>query len=338
LIKGYIVILFLIAGITVKGQTFPDQQIHTKLTRGINNLVNQDYASAKKVFNLLKDERPELPLGNIYIAAAYIAEAYDYGKEYNEAVIEENLSAARDKVKALVRKEGQNIWNKYYLALTEAYYSYYKALTGTWLTAITDGMDAVSAFEDCIKIDPSFYEAFIAVGAYKYWRSRKMEFINWIPFVKDEKQVGIELLESSMKYASYNSYLASSTLMWIYIDQKEFEKAVTVADKALKDFPENRAFKWGKGRAYEEINKGGAIEIYREILNSFPKGEETLVKEIWLKHLMAQQYMKSGNKREALLLCDEIIAEEKKLNKYGKNKLEERLKRVKEMRELLLAG
>ena len=57
--------------------------------------------------------------------------------------------------------------------------------------------------------------------------------------------------------------------------------------------------------------------------------------EIVLKHLIAQQYEKVGEKSKALKLCNEIMAI-KNLSEFVKNKLGDRLNRVKELQERVL--
>jgi hypothetical protein len=67
----------------------------------------------------------------------------------------------------------------------------------------------------------------------------------------------------------------------------------------LKNFRNSRVFKWGLARAYEEIDLRKSIETYFEILNSYLKtGVRTRVNEITLKHIIAQQYVKLGEKKK----------------------------------------
>lgn len=120
----------------------------------------------------------------------------------------------------LLKSDPHYIWNHYFLALTEGYIAYYDALRESWLQAFSTGLSSVSGFEDCLEIDENFYESLIAIGSFKFWKSNKTEFINWLPFIDDEKELGIKYLQKAIKSSGYNSHLAIHSLIWIYIDQK----------------------------------------------------------------------------------------------------------------------
>ncbi len=305
------------------------------LRDGIENIINQKYDLSKKDFIILDKDFPKLPVGKIYIAAVEIAKSYDLAIPFKTDLINKNLDEAKEMSEALIDSEEDNIWNNYFLALADGYKAYFDALTGDWLSAFGIGVTSVHLFEHCLKVDSTFYEALIATGTYKYWKSSKMEFLNWLPFVSDEREEGIKLLEEAVNNSSYNSYLAINSLIWIYIDRHEFIKAIGIAESALVRYPNSRFFKYGLARAYEDVDKQKAIQIYYEILNSFTDAEKlNRCNEIILKHIIAQQYYRLGDNKSALALCNEILSI-KNLTDYELDKLGDRLDRVKSLKREL---
>ena len=317
-------------------QDFPDQRVDSLLKSGIMNVVNQEYTEANKYFKQLASEYPELPLGKIYLAASKIAEAYDYKKEYDSDYIESNLEEAREHAEELLSIDEDNLWFNYYYALAEGYTSYYDAIRDNWLSALSTGMNSISAFGNCINIDNNFYEAYIAIGTYEYWMSRKTEFLEGMPFYEDETEIGIEKLRTAIQSASYNSHLAVNSLIWIYIDQKDFNTAIEIGRNAVDEFPDSRYFKWGLARAYEDVNTESSIQLYYDLIESFrQEKDQNRINVIVLKHIIAQQYFKTGKKEKAFILCDEILSVSD-LNDYELSMLEDRLERVKEFKNTLL--
>ncbi len=332
--KKLFFILVLFFSLKSFAQEYPDPYIHNILSSGIDNIINQKYTAARSQFEALNSKYPELPLGKIYLAAVEIARAYDYGEDYNDDLITGYLYAAREQAQKLLLNR-TDLWNYYFLGLTEGYISYYKGLTSSWVSSINSAMNSVSNFEQCIKINSGFFDAYSGIGNYKYWKSKKTEFLNWIPFVHDEREEGIALLEKAANKSSYSTYLAINSLIWIYMDKKNYSGAVHIAEVALKKYPSSRLFKWGIARAYEEIDRNKAIKYYYEILNSFPNlSKMNHYNEIVLKHIIAQQYAKSGETEKALILCKEIF-EIKNLSEPVKSKLGDRLNRVKEFQSSL---
>ena len=332
----YFIILFPLFCLTkTSAQIFPDTTVHRMLKTGINLIVNQDYDEAEIVFTKLDDLRKDLPFGKIYLAATLIAKAYDYQKPFDDENISRYLEESERKTQKLLDIEDENIWNHYFYAITQGYSAYYEALNENWLSAISKGLNSVGAFQYCLDKDSNFYESLIAIGSYKFWRSKKTEFLNWLPFVFNEEELGIDYLKKAIQNPSYNSYLAIHSLIWIYIEQNDFKNAIKTAINALKKNPDSRLFKWGLARAYESINPEKSITLYTEILNSYPKDlKSNKINEVTLKHIIAQLLIKLGKRQEALNLCNEILS----INDYTSfesDKLGKRLNRVRELKSEL---
>jgi tetratricopeptide (TPR) repeat protein len=331
----FLLLIILISSAKLIPQVYPDERVDFLLKTGINCIVEQDYDQAKLIFTSLDNEFPDLPLGKIYLAATSIAEAYDYAEEFDDDYILDNLDEAKEQSEELIDNVESNIWYHYFHALAEGYTAYYHAIKENWFSALSSGVDAMSEFENILFLDENFYEAYITIGTFEYWKSSKMEFMNWLPFSTDTRKIGIDRLRIAIDSSTYNSYLAINSLIWIYIDQKKYSDAIEISEKALKDFPESRTFKWGMARAYEEIDPKISIRLYLEILNSYPSNKSTNhINEIVLKHIIAQQYDELGDTRNAIKYCDQILSIEN-LPSKTESALSERLERVKSLKKEL---
>jgi hypothetical protein len=328
-------LLFLFSGI-LYCQRYPDSNVDSLLNRGISLIINQEYFQAGKIFNELNDTYPELPFGEIYLAADEIAKSYDFNLKFDDKLISNNLNKAIDKSESLLDKDENNIWNIYFLALSKGYYAYYQALNKNWFSSLSNGFDAVKGFERCLQKDSLFYDAYTAIGNFEYWESRKTEFLNWIPFVKDNSEEGIKYLLKAVNNPGYNNYLAVHSLQWIYIDQKKYNDVIKLSKSVLNKYPGSRFFKWAQARAYEDVDKKEAIKIYYEILNSYLKlNRLSVFHEILLKHLIAQQYEQIGEFGRSLNMCDEILNID--YSSYeNKDKLDLRIEKVKELKKKII--
>jgi tetratricopeptide (TPR) repeat protein len=317
-------------------QRYPDPVVDSLINSGIGKIINQDYTGAKSTFENLESGFPELPAGKIFIAATDIARTFDYSDSSITDSTINILDEAQKQAENLIEKNPGSIWYRYFLALAEGYMAYYNGLNGSWFAALNKGLSSVSDFNGCLKIKPEFCEAFMAIGTYKYWRSRKTEFLNWLPFVKNEEDAGIANLKFSIECSSYHRYLAVNSLIWIYIDRKQYNDAKSLAEKALVEYPDTRLFLWGLARAYEGIDINKSIGLYFKILISYNniKGLNRC-KEIILKHIIAQLYDKIGDKKNALAECNEILAINN-LSEFEKDKMNGRLARVKKLKKELL--
>ena len=330
LLARFSILLILFVSRFISAQVYPDREIDSLLKAGINNIIVQDYNNAGKEFSELNTAYPKLPLGKIYLAALKIAEAFDYAQPFEREFIEGNLSSAIEQSEELLDENPDSLWYNYFYALSEGYSAYYSALNNDWFEAFSSGMNSIQAFEKCLDIDENFYEAYIAIGTFEYWKSRKTEFLNWMPFYDDDRDMGVQNLQTAGKYASYNSYLAINSLIWIYIDKEDYESAIKLGESVLKQFPNSRYFKLGLSRAYEDVDAEKSINLYYQILNSYPSNISNNINKIILKHLVAQQLVKLGKKESAIQICNEILMT-KNLTDYEEQKLENRLIRVREL-------
>ncbi len=335
--KYFVLLLFSIL-ITSKSysEEYPDSTVNILLKKGIDLIILQQYKDAREVFLSLNKEYPQLPLGNIYLAAVEIAKTYDYAENVDSDSIKKYLTEAENQSLSLISENKNDIWYQYFYALANGYFAYYEALNKNWITAINYGLNSVAGFEKCLKIIPNFYEAYIALGTFKYWKRRKTEFLDWLPFVSNNENEGIELLDSAVSHSSYNTYLAINSLIWIYIDKKQPRMAVKLAEKALKIYPNSRFFMWGLARAFEDLDKNKAISVYKKILNSYLNITGiNRYNEILLKYIIAKLYFQTGQKSESLQFCNEILSIQN-ISVEVKDRLKNHFEKVKYLRKELI--
>ncbi|MBK7866919.1 MAG: tetratricopeptide repeat protein [Ignavibacteriales bacterium] len=115
--------------------------------------------------------------------------------------------------------------------------------------------------------------------------------------------------------------------------KRNLKRALAICDEALKKAPGNRIIKWTKARALEELDRNKAVQVYKQILSTFPVSTNYYYFNIvTLKHKIAMNYEKLKMYKEAYTVCEEILAI-KNFNSYDKKKLADRLKRVKQLRD-----
>jgi tetratricopeptide (TPR) repeat protein len=331
----YIFILFYLIPVCLFPQELPDKEKNENLLCGINFIINQNYKAAEAEFADLKKKEPNFPLWYVYYAASKITMAYDYGCNPDDKEIENNLNKALELSENLCEKDGNNIWNIYSRALSKGYLAYYHGLNESWFKAVKYGLGSVDDFETCLKKNPRFYDAYVGAGIFKYWKSRKSEFMSWLPIFGNQKEEGIINLFQAVKRNSYNSYIACYNLIWIMIEEEKYKEAADIALQALKKSPETRLFKWGYARACEAFDVKKAVEVYDEILESLLReGVSNHYKEVILKYTIARNLQKTGDKKRALKLCDEIL-QIRGMDSVTAKKLEDRIKKVKELKKEL---
>lgn len=328
LVRFSIVFIFFFSSV-LSAQVYPDKNVDKYLRSGIKFILDENYSAAESQFIRLKNEYPELPFGNVYLAATEIAKSLDFYKPFNEDLIFLYLDSASELSDKLFEKNDTLIWHLYFKALSAGYYAYFQAMRGNYFSAISKGINSINDYNECLKLNPKFYEAFIAIGTFNYWSSSKTLGLKWLPFVKDNSSGSISILENAISKPVYNKYLAAYSLCWIYIDNNEPGKSIKLAKSILSEYPKSRLFMWVLANGFKRTDKTKAVEIYNNILNSFNALPDSLpVVKIILKHKIAMLLFDLKKYDSAKELCNEIILMKKSLNENEFDIVEERLDRV----------
>lgn len=239
-----------------------ENPLDSLVIRGIDLILQQEYRSADSIFRSLAKNYPRHPAGDLYRAAVRQAYAIDFSVEVDRNEFDSLLESGREKARTL-----QWPWREYFLATADGYEAYERAARGDWFGGARLGYSYSGDFENIVEKDSSFYDAYVGIGTYDYWRSRKTEFLNWLPFVKDDRLLGIYLVEQGAERSTYNRFAAVSALVSILIDAERYPEVLKWSERGLASYPENRIFLWGKATALDRQKRSSeAVEAYKNLL------------------------------------------------------------------------
>ncbi len=331
----YSLIAFFFFYNTLFAGSYPNKTVDNLIRSGVDYLLNHNHEAARHKFSELNRLFPKIPLGKIYLAVSEIAKSIEYSEKFNEDKIEKLLDDAKELSDSLYRKNKNDLWSTYFVALSKGYDAYYKGMNGDYFSAITNGISSITYYERCLEIDSLFYDSYIALGTFYYWKSAKTKALTWLPFVSDDRPLGKRLLEKSISKDTYGHFLGAYSLVWIYIENNELNSALNLCKELLKDYPNNRLFKLTLARIYTEFDKTKAINIYNEVLETvMGLDRNNHITEIELKHKIAMQYNDLGKYDKSLDYCKNILQIKLK-DKYAREQLGTRLDRVKKLYEEL---
>jgi tetratricopeptide (TPR) repeat protein len=269
---------FLAIGIlTGLAQTvMPDGRIHALAVRGIDLTWQRKYHDADSVFRIMTREFPDHPAGYAFRAGVMQTKAVDHEMRVDESTFDTLISISKEKAKVLISAGGEDAkWGYFFLATAEGCDSYARVYRGDWMTGALRGVASSSAFKDAVAQDSMLFDAYAGIGGFYYWRSRKTEYFNWLPFVGDDRPKAFGLLKRTADQGVYNRYTALSMLAAIYNDAGSYDKAVECAQAGLARYPSNQVFLWALTTALEKLGKTKeAVTAYQRLLASLREDGE----------------------------------------------------------------
>lgn len=328
-------LLFLLSSV-VFAQPYPDEHIDSTWYIGLESIVREDYEKATLIFDGLNEQYPNLPIANIYKANIEVVRAVDYEIEFDEDYISAYYDRANDICDSLLDLDEENLWYNNFKGLTETSYAYFRALNGNYFSAFDHGMNAFEHYEKCLEIDTSFHDAKYIFGAFKFWKSFKANSIDWLPVIDDETDEGINLLEAAYKKGRYSRFISAENLAWAYYSTGDTAKAITLTENILNEYPESKHFKLVLARLLFNYDDTRQLKVFQECLKEYQQlGDKTIVKQIMLKHYIAQTLNRTKQFELALYFCNDILDASKNGDPRF-DRIEERLERVEELRYNLI--
>ena len=270
-----------------------------------------------------------------YLSSVYNSRMTHFENLDNAQTFERLLHSVIRKSNALLDQsapDDQQLARLYfYRGSAYGYLAYFQGQTGQWLKALTNGLKAIKDLQACTERDSTFYEAYLGLGTYKYWRSTKLKAVLWLPFLSDRRKEGIADLKRALSSPSYARYMAMHQLIYILIDYGQYEEALNYARQAIARFPKSQFMWWAYAHVYfKSHNYPKALKAYRRLLQLIENHPESNPSH-WLdcQVRIAEMYRRMGRMEQAHRTAQLILEKQDQFPDTKKNR--ERLAHAEEI-------
>jgi tetratricopeptide (TPR) repeat protein len=289
-------------------------QVDTIIFRALELIYADSTLQAVEQLKKLIDLFPEDPIGYFYISAALQTmmddfRNYSYKDEFNKYM---ELAIKKGEAK---KKNGTLTAHDYlYLGGAVGFRGINKALTGNWPGAFVDGLKGRGYLDDALKVDPELYDVYYGLGSYHFWKSLKSKIFWWLPFVRDNRQKGIDMIKQAIEKGKYAQQDAKLALVRIWVENKEYDKAFAQINMLMSVYPNKPFLLWLLAQAQRENRMyDGAISSYQALLEGLtsspyyhPAGE------VECRYFLAQTYYEKGDFENASAQIDSVLKFENK--------------------------
>lgn len=145
----------------------------------------------------------------------------------------------------------------------KAYRSIYESRFGSFTSAIRLGLGAKGEYLNALGEDTANYDLYAGLGSYHYWKSAKTGFLRWLGLFRNDKQRGIDQLYLAADSSRISRETARSALIWIRLDQEQYDSAITICREMIAKYPNGVSFRWPLAQAcFAAKDYSAALEIY----------------------------------------------------------------------------
>jgi hypothetical protein len=168
-----------------------------------------------------------------------------------------------------------------------AYRSLFESRFGSFTAALKHGFKVDNDYQNGLKLDSSLYDHYFGLGNYHYWKSVKAGFLRTIGFVNNDIEKGLRELRLAADSGKFLSEAARNSLIWIWLDRKEFDSVIVISRLMLEKYPGSRTLRWPRAAAYFKTqmweNAAGEFEILRNYFEKNKGNYYNLIEcEYWL--------------------------------------------------------
>ena len=166
-----------------------------------------------------------------------------------------------------------------------AYRSLYQARFGSSMAALDDGLKARGEYSRGLELDSSLYDLYLGLGSYHYWKSVKSGILKTVGIFSNEREEGIEEVHLAIDSSLFSKGPAKSALIWIYLNEKNYDSTVALATEMYDRYPHSNTFVWPIAQAYFESEQFVKAAMYYnkifESLKEKPGNYFNLIESAW---------------------------------------------------------
>jgi tetratricopeptide (TPR) repeat protein len=308
-------------------------EVDSIIRKGIDLIHREKFDQGIAEFEKIIKNYPEEPIGYFFVAASYQTLIDDYRNEHYKSDFEEYVDTAIAKAERKMNSGHNSAFDHFYLGGAYGYRGIYKSFRGDWWGAFRDARRAKSHLDKALERDTSLYDCYFGLGAYHYWGSIKSRIFWWLPFIGDDREKGIQQYKLAAEKGRYAKDEAKYGLLRVYIEEKEYQKALGLGEELKSINPDDPFILWMKGQAYIGLkNWDEALSTYQRLLEYFKSSTYyDLMSEVECRYWIAYIHYQKNQYQESLKNLGIVLAHKKdvKDNDYS----EPVLKGAEELKE-----
>jgi hypothetical protein len=316
---GWIVLLAMFSVARCPAQWIGDSAIEARTHRGIQEVYNLSFDSARTEFQYIARRMPDHPAGYFFLA---MVDWWRIVTDIENTSYDDRFLSELDRVIDLCDKRlDQNEHDTAALFFKGGALGFRGRLNGNreeWLKAANDGRAALPIVEEAYKLAPENDDVLLGMGVYHYYAAVIPDLYPFVkPFMiffpKGDKEKGLKELTRAAAKATYANIEATYFLLQVLQNyEKRSDEALPLALKLHAQFPNNPIFHKYVGRCYASLgNWDSCSAAFAEILERIrhkSRGYDRLL-EREAHYYLGFQEMNKGNYTAALdhfYRCDEL--------------------------------
>lgn len=221
-------------------------QVQSLVRKGMNEAYNFQFESAEKTFNQILEIAPNSPEGYYRIAQMHFWIFLGSRDEGEYKIFLKFADLAQQKIDAVLDKNSKDLDTKYLAANLASFRAMAQAASNQSVDAFWFSKKAVSQFEEIIKANPKYYDAYLGLGLFDYAMSFVPDFLKWavnLTGLSSDKERGFRYIKTALRKGNTVKTEAAFHLSKIYNDYlAEYDSGYVILKDLTAKYPRNGLF------------------------------------------------------------------------------------------------
>lgn len=247
-----------------------------QLDEGLTSLYSLDYVQSRAAFRKLIELEPDNPFGYLFEAGGIWWESsQEFGLFKDtptlQGLFEQDVEAAQRKADAYIdSKDPQKRADGYFVSgMALGTLGQWRLMKGHWMEAYFAGKKAIKHLKRCVKLDPSYEDAYLGLGVFDYQAAHLSGIAKLgvlLGMHGDEKR-GLAELQRAVDKSRYSGRQASNFLLCIdLLDRRDFAGALSIVQRLRAEVPGSPYYLGLEIMIRHRVgDEDGALELAREL-------------------------------------------------------------------------
>jgi len=297
------------------------------------HVLSCNYPEAEKTMDNFMRKHPMEPAGPLFKAAVLQYENTDYEDSSREAEFVALIERAKLLARRKIEANGDDIWAQYYFYAAEGLRGVWTVASGNFVSGVLRSRSGAKGMERIyisVLADSTFYDSYMLIGSYRFWRNVALSRISWLPFIDAEKNGGIDEVKIALACGIFTGPLTATVLLEMLLEHDP-EEAVAYGERMVAEYPSCRLFAWQLGEAYKKLERyDDAVRVFTGIADSMARddaddGSGEL--RCWWKLAVLSKSV--GKMDECVYYCNKVIELGKRESVSGRQR--DRIEKARRM-------
>ncbi|MGE3537681.1 MAG: tetratricopeptide repeat protein [Candidatus Tectimicrobiota bacterium] len=286
---GFLLLVLLLSG--APGQAAPTQaDLLEPLQQALHSVYDMAFESAVQQAQALRERAPQHPAGFFVLAATYWQWRLVTGEAQPRSQLLAQFQEAIQQTRALAERlpEAQAAEAAFYLGAASGMQARMHFVEKQYIRALLAAKQGSAALQRCVRLVPTWYDAYAGLGTYHYVLARVPAFwrgvVQQLIGLPGDRRRGLQALEQARRHGQLAVPEATLLLAKIYTlpEEGQYEQAASLLASLAQRYPHNLDYRYRLLLAYTALERWEqAQQVTQHLLTDLQQSQAAYAQD-WL--------------------------------------------------------